>query len=58
MQKRSIRIAGISGFAGDPPAAMKRNAEAGPLDAIIGDYPAEFNLAINATASEQGRLPG
>lgn len=58
MCKRPIRIVGVSGFAGDPPAAMKRNAEAGPIDAIIGDYLAEFNLAINAIAAKQGKHPG
>lgn len=58
MVKRPIRIVGVSGFAGDPPAAMKRNAEAGPVDAIIGDYLAEFNLAINAIASKRGQHPG
>lgn len=58
MTGRAIRIVGVSGFAGDPPAAMRRNAEAGPVDAIIGDYLAEFNLAINAIATKQGKHPG
>ena len=56
--KRAIRVVGVSGFAGDPPSAMLRNAAAGPVDAIIGDYLAEFNLAINAIAAKHGTHPG
>lgn len=56
--KRPIRVVGVSGFAGDPATAMYRNASAGPVDAIIGDYLAEFNLAINAIAAKQGSHPG
>lgn len=56
--RRAIRICGISGYAGDPPGHMRRNLEAGEVDALIGDYLAEFNLAINVIARAQGKHPG
>jgi hypothetical protein len=37
---------------------MLEQATAGPLDAITGDYLAEFNLAANALAYQAGRHRG
>ena len=37
---------------------MYRQAVGGPIDAITGDYLAEFNLALNAEAMFEGNHPG
>ncbi|OAA57628.1 hypothetical protein SPI_07287 [Niveomyces insectorum RCEF 264] len=48
MATRPIRIANCSGAIGDGPDQIYRLAKAGGIDAITGDYLAEFNLAWRA----------
>lgn len=43
---------------GDPGYQMYRQATAGEVDAITGDYLAEFNIAMNAQAMRRGEHPG
>jgi hypothetical protein len=44
--KTSVRIANSSGFWGDDPGAMLRQAQAGNLDYIVSDYLAEVSMSI------------
>lgn len=46
--KRQIRIGNVSGATGDHPHAMARMAAQGGVDAIVGDWLSEMNLAWNA----------
>lgn len=48
----------FNGYIGDPGYQMYRQATSGHVDAITGDYLAEFNLAMNARAKEAGQHPG
>jgi hypothetical protein len=58
MPTRAIRIANCSGAISDPGRYMLEQAREGPVDAITGDYLAEFNLATNAEAMKLGNHPG
>ncbi|MFN8436407.1 MAG: acyclic terpene utilization AtuA family protein [Cytophagales bacterium] len=44
--KSSVRIANSSGFWGDDPEAMKRQAMQGGIDYIVSDYLAEVSMSI------------
>lgn len=44
--KKSVRIANSSGFWGDDPTAMLRQAAQGQLDYIVSDYLAEVSMSI------------
>ncbi|KIW25674.1 uncharacterized protein PV07_08835 [Cladophialophora immunda] len=63
-QKRPVRIANCAGakgssrLPGDPGYQMYRQATAGEVDAITGDFLAEFNIAMNAQAMQRGEHPG
>lgn len=48
MSKRPIRIANISGFFGDRPAALREQIEGGDVDVLSGDYLAELTMLILA----------
>ncbi|KAK6385512.1 hypothetical protein LTS17_001080 [Exophiala oligosperma] len=56
--RRPVRIANCSGAASDPGFQMYRQATAGPIDAITGDYLAEMNLAQNSQAYRAGTHSG
>ncbi|KAK7419182.1 hypothetical protein QQX98_003522 [Neonectria punicea] len=56
--KRPVRIANCSGYCGDPPAEMYKQASLGDVDFITGDYLAEVNIAKNAEAFALGHHPG
>ncbi|ODV90721.1 hypothetical protein CANCADRAFT_2450 [Tortispora caseinolytica NRRL Y-17796] len=56
--RRPIRIANCSGATPDPGSKMLEQAVSGPVDAIVGDYLAEFNIALNATGYHEGKHPG
>jgi hypothetical protein len=43
---KSLKIANSSGFWGDDPFAMLRQAEAGQIDYIVSDYLAEVSMSI------------
>lgn len=51
--KRHIRIGNVSGATGDHPHAMARMAAHGEVDAIVGDWLSEMNIAWNAIAKLQ-----
>lgn len=46
MKNKSVRIANSSGFWGDDPKAMLRQAAQGQLDYIVSDYLAEVSMSI------------
>ncbi|KAF7534412.1 hypothetical protein G7Z17_g13366 [Cylindrodendrum hubeiense] len=56
--KRPARIANCSGYCGDPPAEMYKQATLGDVDFITGDYLAEVNIAKNAENFARGHHPG
>ncbi|KAJ5375742.1 hypothetical protein N7517_007748 [Penicillium concentricum] len=51
--RRDIRIGNVSGATGDSPHAMRRIAEDGNVDVIVGDWLSEMNIAWNAIAKDQ-----
>lgn len=53
MSKRDVRIGNVSGATGDSPHAMRRMAEDGDVDVIVGDWLSEMNIAWNAIAKDQ-----
>lgn len=55
---RPIRIANCSGAIPDPGYQMLRQASAGPVDAVTGDYLAEMNIGMNAKAYRQAEHNG
>jgi hypothetical protein len=58
ISKRDIRIANVSGATGDSPHAMRRMAEDGNVDVIVGDWLSEMNIAWNAIAKDQDSTLG
>ncbi|KAH7133254.1 hypothetical protein B0J13DRAFT_507930 [Dactylonectria estremocensis] len=56
--KRPVRIANCSGYCGDPPVEMYKQATLGDVDFITGDYLAEVNIAKNAEDFAKGCHPG
>ncbi|EXJ68735.1 uncharacterized protein A1O5_08529 [Cladophialophora psammophila CBS 110553] len=56
--RRPIRIANCSGANPDPGYKMLEQTTAGQVDAITGDYLAEFNLATNALDYQAGKHKG
>jgi hypothetical protein len=48
VSKRPVRIANISGFFGDRPAALREQLEGGEIDVLSGDYLAELTMLILA----------
>ncbi|KAK1849856.1 DUF1446 domain-containing protein [Colletotrichum chrysophilum] len=55
---RPVRIANCSGYHGDPPREMYKQATLGDVDFITGDYLAEVNMANNAEAYAQAKHNG
>ncbi|KGO73688.1 Protein of unknown function DUF1446 [Penicillium italicum] len=53
LSKRDIRIGNVSGATGDSPHAMRRMAQDGNVDVIVGDWLSEMNIAWNAIAKDQ-----
>ncbi|KAJ5812490.1 hypothetical protein N7474_008791 [Penicillium riverlandense] len=53
LSKRAIRIGNVSGATGDNPHAMRRMAQDGNVDVIVGDWLSEMNVAWNAIAKDQ-----
>ncbi|KAJ5207898.1 hypothetical protein N7449_002277 [Penicillium cf. viridicatum] len=53
LPKRDIRIGNVSGATGDSPHAMRRMAQDGNVDVIVGDWLSEMNIAWNAIAKDQ-----
>lgn len=53
-----MRIANCSGANPDPGYKMLEQAVSGPVDAITGDYLAEFNLSANTLNFKSGRHTG
>lgn len=53
LTKRDVRIGNVSGATGDSPHAMRRMAEDGNVDVIVGDWLSEMNIAWNSITKDQ-----
>ncbi|KAJ5273286.1 hypothetical protein N7478_008411 [Penicillium angulare] len=53
LSKRPIRVGNVSGATGDSPHAMRRMAQDGNVDVIVGDWLSEMNIAWNSIAKDQ-----
>lgn len=53
LSKRPIRIGNVSGATGDSPHAMRRMAQDGNVDVIVGDWLSEMNIAWNSIAKDR-----
>ncbi|GFF58722.1 hypothetical protein IFM46972_11187 [Aspergillus udagawae] len=53
LRKRPLRVGNVSGATGDSPNAMRRMAQDGNVDVIVGDWLSEMNIAWNAIAKAQ-----
>lgn len=57
MSERAIRIGSFSGYLGDRFTGLSESVTGDPVDAVIGDYLAEFTLAQLAAVRKSGQ-PG
>ncbi|GAA4830716.1 acyclic terpene utilization AtuA family protein [Saccharopolyspora rosea] len=51
---RAVRVAGFSGYLGDRRGALDEAMAGDPVDVLIGDYLAEFTMAMLAARSSPG----
>lgn len=57
MERRAVRIGSFSGYLGDRFTGLQESVTGDPVDAVIGDYLAEFTLAALSASRRTGQ-PG